>query len=48
MTAKVGECEVPFVFEMNDAGLSKMEPAWLARLVPSVSTCSRMRRCLLR
>lgn len=37
MTAKVGECEVPFVFEMNDAGLSKMEPAWLARLVPSVS-----------
>ena len=28
---------VPFVFEMNHAGLSKMDPAWLARLVESVS-----------
>lgn len=36
MTAKLGENDVPFVFEMNDAGFSKMEPAWLARLVSSV------------
>lgn len=28
---------VPLVFEMNHAGLSKMDPAWLARLVESVS-----------
>lgn len=28
---------VPFVFEMNHTGLSKMDPAWLARLVESVS-----------
>ena len=28
---------VPLVFEMNHAGLSKMDPTWLARLVESVS-----------
>ena len=37
---------VPFVFEMNHAGLSKMDPAWLARLSNRSPTCSSMRRPL--
>lgn len=37
MEAELSGHAVPFVFEMNHAGLSKMDPAWLARLVESVS-----------
>lgn len=37
MEVELSSHAVPFVFEMNHAGLSKMDPAWLARLVESVS-----------
>ena len=37
MKVELSSHAVPFVFEMNHAGLSKMDPAWLARLVESVS-----------
>lgn len=37
MEVELSGYAVPFVFEMNHAGLSKMDPAWLARLVESVS-----------
>lgn len=43
MTAKVGECDVPFVFEMNDAGLSK-DGARLARAARPVRV-GRARAC---
>lgn len=36
MTAKTAGRDVPLVFEMNEAGLSKMNPAWLARIAQSV------------
>ena len=37
MKVELSSHAVPFVFEMNHAGLSKMDPVWLARLVESVS-----------